>query len=177
VYEGRIAVDADAGVIASEEHGLDVKFTGTLASGKGIVAGNFACSPVGTAGTWAAGIYAKVVQDATKRVNGYTCAGEFEIVNGAIAANLSDFGVIVLNFNNSATSSISNVSHGAYVMLREYSATQKCKNLLSFYDVVPGASAAGTIIDAAGADRDMTHGVRCQFGTTTFWLMATTTAP
>jgi len=166
--------DMAAGAIASEAHGIDVTAAGTMAGGKSLVGLNVAVTPAGSAGVWAAGIYAKVVQSGSKTVNGYIAGAELEVVL-ADGYALSDNAVLVLNFN-SANTQLSNCAHAAYIFLRDYSAGDKINKLFWFGDAAIGSGSATSLVTTS-ADKNQTHAIKCEVGTTTLWLMATTNTP
>lgn len=171
----KLTVTRAAAAITGEEHLVSVDYSGICSTGDSMVGGNFAVTPTGNAATWVSGIFAKVTQGATKAVNGYFSGAEFECNVGAMPSNLSDFGVLVLNWNSAATSSINNVTHGAYMLLRDYG-TQKIQSLMSFVDASMGTKNDSSIVTTIG-DTGATHAVRFQIGTTYYWLLAMSTLP
>jgi len=172
---GKIVQSLTGATITDEEHALDVDYGGACSSGDSMVAGNFAVTPTGTGATWASGLFAKVTQGTTKAVNGYFSGGEFECNVGAMSSNLSDFGVLVLNWNSAATSSMGNVTHGAYMLLRDYG-TQPIGCFASFIDASLGTKSDTSIVTTIGTTSS-TNAVRIQIGTTYYWLLATSVAP
>lgn len=88
----------NVGAVATEAHGLDVVSVGELSSGDNLVGVNSVLTPTGTAGTWASAVYGKVVQGATKTVNGYISGGEFEVADTNAAP--SEVHTLVLDGNS-----------------------------------------------------------------------------
>lgn len=162
-------ISADLGTMDGEMHGESLALTGTLTSGDSIVGKNIAVTTAGTAGAWAAGIFAKVTQGSTKNVNGYICGAEFEVVNTAAA--VSDWFPLVLNGNSSG-----NGSHTSYIALRDYG-TADIPSLFWAPENAIRTTTDGVFCSTVTADPACTHVVRCIVGTTTLYLMATTDTP
>lgn len=146
-----------------------------------ISAGNYAglrveVAPVGTAGGWAAGIYSKVTQDSTKRINGYLCAGEFELINSA--DNASAMAVLTLNWNNSSSSpGVPGGSTQAYIQLRDYSSGTPCSALFEFTDITVGSADATSLICEMGSATSASHVIRITVKNTPYWILMDSTPP
>lgn len=169
------AFDMAVGTIASEAHGVDITATGTLASNKSLVGLNVKATAAGSAGAWLAGLFVNATQ-ASKMVNGYLCAAEFELTS--TAADASDNSVVVLNSVRNHTGSPP--ACDPYITLREYGTTYGDVFLRIFGDTGQGAitgGASSTLLVTNTADKAATTFVRCMFGSTVFWLMGTTNAP
>lgn len=168
-----LTLDIDATLITGEQHALDIDFTGACSSGDMMVAANFICTPTGTAASWCSGIYAKVVEGTTKSVNGYLCAAELELIIGAGDYNPSDCAVLVLNaqINNV---NLANISHPAYVYLREYGASAM-PNLFWFADQTVGTNSEAVLLSTLNADQAASHTIKFLVGTTPYWILCTTT--
>lgn len=164
-----ISINSSAGTITGEVHGLEVAFTGTLSSGDAIIGGNFAVTTAGTAGMWASGIYAKVVQGATKNVSGYLCAAEFELQN--TAALSSDNAVLVLTSSSAVTGGITCVP---YIMLREYGGVTTPGDALVriFGDAgQTGTTNANILWSTVTSAKTNTHTIRIMVGSTPYYIM------
>jgi len=165
--------------VDTELHGWELAQTANFISGGSIVGLNIVQTTGGTAGTWAAPLYCKVVQGTTKNVNGYITAGEFELSFSALASgNLSDHFVITLNYLNNDPN-IANVQDHAYIALRDYGTASECRNLFWFADLETLGSVNTRIISNAGAayETNCNTAIRIQVGTTPYWILATSTAP
>lgn len=162
-----MAFDADinAGTVTGEVHGMELDYTGTLSSGDSLVGLNVATTTAGTAGTWVSGIYAKVIQGATKNVNGYLCAAEFETINSA--NNVSDNFVLVLNSNNSGGQ---RGQHESYIALRSYGSLA-ANSFLWIEDQTIGADNDTTSLVAANNPTAATHTLRIIIDDTAYYIM------
>lgn len=157
-------VTVAARAISGEEHAFDVTMAGVCSSGDSMVGGNFAVTPTGTAATWVSGIYAKVTQGATKAVNGYISAAEFEVVNSA--DSVSDWFLLVLNASNSGAQQ---GSHSSYIALRDYGSTDIQSFLWVSTDFTIGSSATDLIATKTSAA--VSHVLRIIVGSTPYWIM------
>ena len=171
-----IAAGATARAITGEAYGVNLTFTGTLSSGDNMVGLNVAVTPVGIAGTWASGIFAKVTQT-VESIDGYICGAEFEVNKSGSITNRV-YGVIVLNNGNNIAGA---QSSSAFIMCREYG-SNVLNALVKFGDNASySASASIAVVVSASADSAATHKVR--FVTTIagvatpMWFLATTVAP
>lgn len=169
--------DMAVGTIASEAHGVDVTTTGTLASSKSLVGLNVKATAAGTAGAWLAGLFINATQ-ASKMVNGYLCAAEFELTS--TAAGASDNSVIVLNSVRNHTGSAP--ACDPYITLREYGTTYANVFLRVFGDTGQGTIAGfnvGTLVTEVqdGYEAGCRVAIRCMVGSTPIWLLANETAP
>ena len=162
LYKGS-TVENLLGVVVSEEHGFDLAVTGTMASGTGMVGLNVAVTPAGTAAAWVSGIYAKVTQGTTKRVDGYISGAEFEVVN--TNTNPSDWFPLVLNAN-----STNNGQHSAYIALRSYG-TLALNQLLWIEDQTIGSDGNTTSLVSANNPAACTHTIRFMIDNTAYWIM------
>jgi len=162
------SVTTALGTVSGEKHGMSVVVTGTMASGTGMVGGNFAVTTAGTAAAWVSGIYAKVTQGATKNVNGYISGAEFEVIN--TAANVSDWFVLVLNANSSY-----NGSHSSYIALRDYGGTA-LNSMFWFGDASIG-SASDTALLSTVSGQTHSHALRFIVSGTPYWVECTNIAP
>ena len=162
VYQ--IVCNYAAGTISGEVHGLAVSMTGTLSSGDGMVAGNFIATTSGTAAAWVSGIYAKVVQGASKNVSGYISGAEFEVIS-SVTVDVSDWFVLVLNANSKC-----NGQHSAYIALRNYGTTA-LNQLLWIEDQTIGSDNDETSLVAANNPTAATHTIRIMVDDTPYYLM------
>jgi len=170
-------LNVDAGAVSGEEHGWDLVNTGTLSSGDSLVGANIVTTMAGTAGSWGCGLYVKAAQ-ASKMVNGYICAVEFEL--NSVAAGASDNAVMVLN--SSSNHSGSPPACTPYMMLREYGATPANVFARVFGDSGQGAvnavDATKLVSQAKAAhEADCDVVLRWMVGSTPVWLLATTVPP
>jgi hypothetical protein len=150
----------------TEARGINLAYTGTLASNSQVVGINSAVTTAGTGGVWAAGIYGSVTQGAIKNVNGYIAGAEFEVINSA--ANVSNWFPLVLNASNSGG------DHGqneAYIALHDYGSTPM-NNLFYFAE---DTVAAGGILKAKTAAEHPTHTLRILVGDTPYYIFLSTT--
>lgn len=166
--------NVSAGAVSGEEHGWDLVNTGTLSSGDSLVGVNVVTTGAGTAAAWVSGAYFKFAQ-ASKTVNGYFCAAEFETVS--VAVNASDHAVIVLNATNNHTGS---VPVSPYIMLRDYGTTHADCFVRIFNDTgQSGTTDATTLATTVGDnyEQNTDYAIRCMLGSTPIWLCASSTAP
>jgi hypothetical protein len=105
-------------LVSGEVHVSDFAASGALLSGTSLIGQNLILTTKGTAGSWACGLYVKVIEGTTKNVNGYLNAAEFEL-SVAGSYNPSDMCVLALNSTLTNTA-MSNCSHPAYIYLRDY---------------------------------------------------------
>ena len=169
--------DMAVGTITTEAHGVDITATGTLASNKGLVGLNVKATAAGTAGAWLSGLFVNATQ-ASKMVNGYLCAAEFELTSTASGA--SDNSVIVLNSVRNHTGSAP--ACDPYITLREYGTTYGNVFLRVFGDTGQGGtgtfSASALITSAQNAyEAECNAAIRCMSGSTPVWILCSTTAP
>lgn len=172
-----IACGATARAITGEAYGVAITYTGTLSSGDSMVGLNVVATAVGSAASWVSGLFVKCVQ-ASKVVNGYLCAAEFELAS--TAALSSDNAVVVINSVSTLTSSPPAAI--PYILLREYGASGSYGNCFVriFNDTgqagtTDGATLYTTIAD--GFEANANCAIRCMKGSTAFWLLGTTTTP
>jgi hypothetical protein len=170
-------LDIDAGAVTGEEHAFDIVNTGTLSSGDSLVGANIVTTCAGSAGSWVSGLYVKALQ-ASKMVNGYICGAEIELQS--TAAGASDNAVLVLNSTRNHTGSPP--ACDPYIMFREYGTTYANALFRIFGDTGQGATnsvnAALLVSQAKAAhEADCDVVIRCMFGSTPIWLLATTVAP
>jgi len=183
VYSSGAAIKAayynvDLGTITGEEHAWSLVSTGALSSGDNSVGVNVVHTATGTAATWVSAAYFKALQ-ASKAVNGYICAAEFELTS--TAANASDHAGIVINMTCNHTGSVPN---SPYIMLRDYGTTHATA-LFAFgasggADTgMVGSTSSATLLSTAGAgfEANCDYTVRCTVGGTPIWLLASTTGP
>jgi len=157
------------GIAAGAElHSLSINSAGTLGSGSGLVGFNVITTTAGTAGSWACGIYAKVVEGTTKNVNGYLNAAEFEL---AVAGSYNPSDMCVLALNSTITNSaMANCSHPAYMHIHEYgSATMN--NLFWFAEAVKGADGDTTSLLAASVGPTANATIKFLIGDTPYWIL------
>lgn len=154
---------------SAEEHGIEINYTGTMASSSGAVALNIAMTTAGTAGAWACGIFAKVIEGATKNVNGYLNAAEFELQ--VAATNPSDYCVMALN--SIITTSL--CSHPAYMYMRDYGTTAM-QNLFWFADQAVGTTSK-TVLLSSTSDLAASHTIRFLISGTPYWILCNSTGP
>jgi hypothetical protein len=163
-------------LVSGEVHVSDFAASGALLSGKGLVAQNIVLTTKGTAGSWACGLYVKIVEGTTKNVNGYLNAAEFEL-SVAGTYNPSDMCVLALNSTLTNTA-MSNCSHPAYIYLRDYGTAggaalgaTSMNNLFWFGDQTIGADADGASLLAANTIAANTHTIRFLIGNTPYYIM------
>jgi hypothetical protein len=166
-----LKLDIDATAITGEQHALDVDFTGVVSeTADQMVAGNFVCTPTGTASDWCSAIYAKAVQT-SKAVSGYICAAEFEVIHtGTWAA--SKYCILTLNANDKRTGSMQGGT--AYIWLRDYG-TVTMNTLFNFYDATIANNDEAALVSTLNADQAASHTIRCLVGATPVWILCTTT--
>jgi hypothetical protein len=158
-------------IVSGETHVSDMAASGVLASGKGLVGQNIVLTTLGTAGSWACGLYVKIVQGSTKNVNGYLNAAEFELVSSCV--NASDFCVIALNSSVTASS----CQDPAFIYIRDYGTLGLNNNLFWFGPEITIGSGSATALVTTATDHTATHNIKIKVGSTVMWLLATTTAP
>lgn len=160
----------------TEVNTVKIVGTPTMISASSFSALRVEAAPVGTTGGWAAGIYVKITQDSTKRISGYLCPGEFELINAA--ANASAMAVLTLNWNNSATSpGAPGGSTQAYIQLRDYSSGTPCSALFEFTDITVGSADATSLICAMGNATTASHVIRITVKNTPYWILMDSTPP
>lgn len=159
--------------ITGEEHFVDLAATGTVSSGDSAVGINSALTVTGSAASWVSSLYCKTTQ-ASKVVNGYLCAAEFELAS--TAANASDNSVIVLN--STSNHSGSPPACTPYITLREYGTTA-ANVFLRIFDDTGQSGAANTKLVATSVTGGVTMNtaIRCMLGSTPIWILASTVAP
>lgn len=171
IIQSKVAITIPAAAITGEEHGLAVSYTGTLSSGDSLVAGNFICTPEGTGGVWASGIYAKAVQGATKAVNGYLSGAEFEVVNAA--DNVSDWFPLILNANNSGAQM---GTHASFIALRDYGSLE-LNSMLWFGDQSIGTKSNTVLLTTFADGAHISHAIKMRIGDTDYWLLVSNVLP
>jgi hypothetical protein len=139
-----------------------------------LVSLNVAHTTAGTAGSWAAAVYAKITQGTTKNVNGYLTAGEFEVIN--TNTNPSDWFVVTLNANSTNLG-----SHSSFLALRNYG-TAVLNSLFWVGDAAlidATGPSSDVLVSTLGAGKETTvsHAVRFIADGTPYWLLASSTAP
>ena len=173
----RLNVVVAGRAVTGEEHALDVSHIATVSSGDSLVAANFAVAPTGSAASWVSGLFAKATQ-ASKVVNGYICAAEFEL--NSTAANASDNAVVVLNSIRNHTGSPP--ACDPYILLRDYGTTYGNVFVRVMGDTGQGAidttNSARLVTQVAnGYEANADCAIRCMVGSTAIWLIASSTAP
>jgi len=148
----------------TERHTIEIVSTATMASGGNYAGLNIAVTTAGTAATWVSPLYCKVTQGTTKNVNGYLCAAEFEVVNGA--ANVSDNFVLVLNYQNNGSG---HGSHESYIALRDYGSLA-ANSFLWIADATV-ASGDATALVSSKTSAAVSHTLRIIVGSTNYWIM------
>jgi len=152
--------------VSGETHVSDLAMSGALISGSGLVGQNIVLTTLGTAGSWACGLYVKTVEGTTKNVNGYLNAAEFELAVGG-TYNPSDMCVLALNSTITNTAMV-NCSHPAYVYLRDYG-TATMNNLFWFADASIGAADSALLSTKNAAA--VSHTIKILIGGTPYWIM------
>jgi hypothetical protein len=157
----------------TERHNVEVVSTPTMASGGNYVGLNVVVTTAGTAAAWVSGIYSKVIQGATKNVNGYLCAAEFEMVNSA--ANESANFVIVLNSSNTGANPSSNK---AYIALRDYGTAANANAVFWLGPEIEAAvgTKSATALFSTNVATTATHHLRIVVNSTPYYIMLTNTA-
>jgi hypothetical protein len=160
--------------VDTELHAVEINQTATHISGGNMVALNVAQTTAGSAGSWSAAIYAKVTQGATKNVNGYLTAAEFELVNSN--TNVSDWFVATLNANSTNLG-----SHSSFIALRNYG-TAVLNSLFWVGDsaLVDATGADATVLVSqlsGGKETTCDSAVRFIVGGTPYWFLCSKTAP
>jgi len=165
-------VDLDS----TERHNVEVVSTATFASGESHVGLNIVENAAGTAGAWMSGIFVNAVQDSTKRINGYLCAGEFQLSNAA--DNASAMSVLTLNWvNTSSSPGAPGGSTQAYIQLRDYSSGTPCSALFEFTDITVGSADATSLICEMGSATTASHVIRITVKNTPYWILMDSTPP
>ncbi len=174
-----IVAGATTRAITGEAYGLNLTYTGTLSSGDSMVGLNIVATAVGSAASWVSGLFVKATQ-ASKVVNGYICAAEFEL--NSTASGSSDNSVIVLNSVSTLTGSPP--AAVPYITLREYGTAGSYGNvfLRVFGDTGQGALATFSVSTLVTEVQDNYEqgcrcAIRCMVGSTPIWLLANETAP
>ena len=176
---GKTKLTAALGDISGEEHSLSIVSSAIASSGDSPVGLNILHTISGSAGSWGCGLFVSAVQ-ASKAINGYICAAEFELKS--TAAGASDNAVVVLNSWRTHTGSAPACE--PYILLREYGASGSYGNALFrvFGDTGQGAIATfdvGTLVTEVQDtyEAGCRCAVRCMVGSTPIWLLANATAP
>jgi len=171
-----IYLDVDAGAVSGEEHAMDIVSVGTMTSGDSLVGLNVTTAPTGTAASWVSGLYVKTTQ-ASKVVNGYLCAVEFELAS--TAANPSDHALMVLNWSCNHTGSPA--AADPYIMLRDYGTTHANCFVRFFNDTGMSAEKSATTLVTTnltdGYEAHVNGAIRCMIGSTPYWIPISSTAP
>ena len=158
----------------SEFRNVYIVSTPTMISGANYMALDVRVTTAGTAGTWASAIYAKITQGATKNINGYLCAAEFELSNSV--AIPSDMAVLVLNATVSYTGTPAACI--PYIMCRDYGSTD-ADIFARFFDhtkaTTDGSKLISSVSDTFETNVDIA--LAMMYGTTKFWLLGSTTTP
>lgn len=153
---------------STERHAMEIVGTATYASGYSHVGLNIVETAAGSNGAWHAGIFVNAVQSSTKSIDGYLCAGEFQLQNGA--DNASAMSVLTLNWlNTSSTPGAPGGSTQAFIQIRDYSSGTPCSNLFEFTDAT--ASASDNVIFATQSAAAVSHVVKFTVKNTAYWLM------
>ena len=157
----------------TERHAVEIVSTATMASAGSYVGLNIVTTTAGTAASWVAPLYCKVVQGSTKNVNGYLCAAEFELSN--TAANESANFVIVLNSTNSGANAS---GEKAYIALRDYGTAT---NAMAAFWLGPEIETAvgtksATALFSTNVATVATHHLRIVVNATPYFIMLTNTA-
>jgi len=156
-----------AGTVSGEEYGLALTCGGTLSSGDALVGANIAVTPVGANASWVAGIFSKVVESATKRVDGYMAAGEFEVQTACDTASAS--ACLVLQWANTSANQPANA---AYIMLKDWGTTRQ-RALFEFgSEHTIGSDGDTTSLLSANNPTAATHAIRCTINNVPYWIMA-----
>src|SRR3989344_1424493 len=156
-----IDLTAALGTVTTEAHGLDVVTTGTMGTSGNIVGVNSVLTPVGSGGTWASGVYGKVVQATAQRVSGYLSGGEFEVSNSFATASNEMF-PLVLDAN-------SNTYHpnSAYIWAQDFG-DAKIPNLIKITGATIGTgNMVQTIVEATVAS---THSLKIMINGTAYYI-------
>ena len=160
---------------STERHNVELVSTATFASGYSHVGLNIVENAAGTAGAWMAGIFVNTVQDSTKRIDGYLCAGEFQLYNAA--NNASAMSVLTLNWwNTSSTPGVPGGSTQAYIQLRDYSSGTKCCNLFEFTDATIGTLSSTALLSTNTAAA-ATHSIRFTIANVRYHILCSSAAP
>ncbi len=154
----------------TERHNVELVATPTMISGGNYVNLNVVTTLAGTAAAWVSSIYAKIIQGTTKRVNGYLCAAELEVIN--TNTNVSDWFVLVLNGN-----STTNGQHSAYIACRSYG-TAVLGNLFWLDDTIEAAvgTKSASSLFSTNVATVATHHIKVMIGATAYFIMLTNTA-
>lgn len=160
-------VTSDLGTITGEKHSVDITSTGVLSSGDSLVGLNIVTTPTGSAGSWVAGIFSAVVEDATKRTSGYMAAGEFEYRTACDTASAA--GCLVLQWGNT---SANHPANSAYIVLRDWG-SKRCRALFEFgSEHTIGSDADTTSLLSANNPTAATHAIRFTCNNVPYWIMA-----
>jgi hypothetical protein len=126
----------------------------------------------GSAAAWVSAAYLKFVQ-ASKCVGGYFSALELELAS--VAAGASDHAALVINMSNNHTGS---VPVSPYIMLRDYGTTHADCFVRIFGDTGQGGTTDATKLITTVSnnfEQNCDYAIRCMYGTTPIWLLATST--
>jgi len=161
-----INVGTSTSTLSGEEHCTDIAYTGVLSSGDSMVGLNVAVTPLGTAGSWVAGIFSKVVEDSTKRISGYAAAGEFEYQTSCDTASAAY--CLALQWANS---SANHPAQAAYITLRDWGTT-KCQAFLEIgAEHTAGSDGNLTKLWSANVATASTHTIRFTHAGTAYFIM------
>ena len=170
----KVTLTLALGAVTSEEHALGITATGTMSSGDGFVGLNVVATASGSAAAWVSGLYVKATQ-ASKAVNGYICAAEFELASTAL--NPSAHAVLVLNMTNTHTGA---AEPSPYILLREYGTGRYADCFVRIFNDTgqAGTTDATKLITTVsnGYEANCDYAIRCMLGTTPIWLLASSTA-
>lgn len=158
----------------SEVRNVYILGTPTMISGGNYIALDVRVVTAGTAGTWASAIYAKMTQGATKNINGYLCAAEFELTN--TVASPSNMAVIVLDCTVSYTGTPAVCI--PYIMCRDYGSTD-ADVFARFYDHTKATTDGTKLVSSLSNtfETNVDIALAMMYGTTKFWLLGSTTTP
>ncbi|OGI84548.1 hypothetical protein A3F97_01730 [Candidatus Nomurabacteria bacterium RIFCSPLOWO2_12_FULL_41_10] len=163
-----IDLTAALGTVTTEAHGLDVVTTGTMGTSGNIVGVNSVLTPVGSGGTWASGVYGKVVQATAQRVSGYLSGGEFEVSNSFATASNEMF-PLVLDAN-------SNTYHAnsAFIWAQDFGSAE-IPNLIKLSGITEGDTALFS--DDAGDNLAVTHTLKIRIDDVDYWILLNNVGP
>jgi len=162
-----LVVGTSSRAISGEEYLMNMTYGGTCSSGDSMVALNINVTPSGANASWVSGIFANVTEGATKHVDGYISAGEFQVTNSC--ATWSAAACLVLDWVNNSTAQESQ----AYIMLRDYGTTH-CRALFDFgteWGSLIGSDGDVASLLAANVATASTHTIRITINAVPYFIM------
>lgn len=159
--------------VATELHAWELNYTATAISGANMVGLNIAVTTAGTGASWISGLFVKITEPATKTVNGYFCAAEFELATSC--ATSSAMAVITLNSNITAMGSDNNT---AFIKCQDWG-TEEMPALFDITSLDEGSSSNTTLWTTTGAgyEENVDYAIRIVRSAVPYWITACSTGP